>query len=41
MRAELDRLPPGSHDHAALTALYDEATAEVDCRAREAWSKEG
>jgi hypothetical protein len=37
-RAELERLPPGSPDHAALTALYDESTEEVNDRAREAWS---
>jgi hypothetical protein len=37
-RAELERLPPGAPDHAALTALYDESTEEVNDRAREAWS---
>jgi hypothetical protein len=39
MRAELERLPPGSLDHAALTGLYDKSTAEVNDRAREAWSR--
>lgn len=39
MRAELERLSPGSPDYAALTALYDESTVEIDDRARRAWSK--
>ena len=39
MRAELERMPPASPDHAALTALYDRTTEEVDNRAREAWTK--
>jgi hypothetical protein len=39
MRAELERLPPGSPDHAALTALYDKSTQEIEDRARKAWSK--
>jgi hypothetical protein len=39
MRAELERLPPASPEHAALTALYDETTEEVDDRARRAWAK--
>jgi hypothetical protein len=38
-RAELERLPPGSPDHAALTDRYDESTSEVTDRARRAWSK--
>ena len=38
MRAELERLPPGSPGYAALSALYDESTEEVDDRARKAWS---
>jgi hypothetical protein len=38
-RAELERLPPGSPDHAALTARYDVSTEEVTDRAREAWSR--
>lgn len=39
MRAELERLPPGSADHAALAALYDISTSEVNDRARIAWSR--
>ena len=39
MRAELERLPPTSPDYAALTALYDKSTAEVNDRARKAWSE--
>ena len=39
MRAELARLPPASHRHAALTALYDKTTGEVDDRARRAWTR--
>ena len=39
MRAELERLPPTSPDHAALTALYDKTTEEVDARARRAWTR--
>jgi hypothetical protein len=38
MRADLERLPPGSPGHAALAALYDKSTEEVDDRARRAWS---
>ena len=38
MRAELERLPPASLGHAALTALYDKSTKEVNARARLAWS---
>jgi hypothetical protein len=41
MRAELERLPPGSPSHAALTALYDVSTEEVTERARKAWSRIG
>lgn len=41
MRAELERLPPGSAAHTALNALYDESTYEVDDRARRAWSRTG
>ncbi len=37
-RAELERLPPSSPGHAALSALYDRSTAEIDDRARRAWS---
>jgi hypothetical protein len=36
MRTELERLPPASPDHAALAALYDKTTEEVDDRARRA-----
>jgi hypothetical protein len=39
MRAELERLPPSSPGHAALTALYDLSTEEVNNRARKAWSR--
>jgi hypothetical protein len=39
MRAELERLPPASPDHAALTALYDKTTVEVDARARRSWTR--
>jgi hypothetical protein len=39
MRAELERLPRASPGHAALTALYDRSTQEVNDRARRAWSK--
>jgi hypothetical protein len=38
-RAELERLAPVSADHTALMALYDKTTAEVDDRARRAWSQ--
>jgi hypothetical protein len=37
-RAELERLAPASPDHAALSALYDISTEEVNDRARRAWS---
>jgi hypothetical protein len=39
MRAELERLPPDSPGHAALTALYDKSTQEINDRARSAWSQ--
>jgi hypothetical protein len=39
MRAELERLPPASPGHAALRALYDISTEEVNDRARRAWSR--
>ena len=39
MRAEMERLPPASPDHAALAALYDKTTEEVDDRARRAWTR--
>ena len=38
MRAQLEQLPPASPGYAALSALYDESTEEVDDRARKAWS---
>jgi hypothetical protein len=38
MRAELERLSPTSSSYAALRALYDNSTAEVNDRARTAWS---
>jgi hypothetical protein len=39
MRAELERLPSASPGHAALSALYDQSTEEVNDRARRAWSR--
>ena len=39
MRGELERLPPGSSDHAELAARYDLTTMEINERARTAWSK--
>jgi hypothetical protein len=41
MRAELERLPPGSGDHAALAALYDKSSEEIDARAAKAWARAG
>jgi hypothetical protein len=38
MRAELERLPPASPGYAALSAVYDKSTEEIDDRARKAWS---
>lgn len=38
MRLELERLPPHSPDHMALSARYDLSTQEIDDRARAAWS---
>jgi len=38
LRAELERLTPGSPARAALTALYERTTEEIDDRARQAWS---
>jgi hypothetical protein len=38
MRAELERLSPTSSGYAALRAIYDKSTAEVNDRARKAWS---
>lgn len=39
MRAELERLPPASPSRAALAALYDRSTIEVNNRARQAWAR--
>jgi hypothetical protein len=39
MRSELERLAPNSPSHAELSARYDLSTAEIDERARQAWSK--
>jgi hypothetical protein len=39
MRAELERLPPASPDHAELTALYDGTTEDLVDRARLAWAR--
>jgi hypothetical protein len=39
MRGELESLPPQSPGHAELTAWYDQTTAEIDGRARAAWSR--
>jgi hypothetical protein len=41
MRAELEGLPPGSSGHAALAALYDKSTEEVNARAAKAWARAG
>lgn len=38
-RAELERLLPASPGYAALAARYDQSTAQVNDRAREAWSR--
>jgi hypothetical protein len=38
MRAGLERMPPASAGYAALAALYDQSTEEVNDRARKAWS---
>ena len=38
IRAELERLSPESDDRRVLECLYDIATAELDHRARLAWS---
>jgi hypothetical protein len=39
MRAQLERLPSASPGHAALAALYDLSTEEINDRARKAWSR--
>jgi hypothetical protein len=41
MRAELERLPPRSADHDALSALYNKSTEEVNARAAKAWAQGG
>jgi hypothetical protein len=41
MRVELERLPKASLGHAALAALYDLSTQEVNDRARRAWARAG
>ena len=41
MRAELERLLPGSAGRAALTALYNASTEEVNIRAAKAWARAG
>jgi hypothetical protein len=41
MRAELERLPPGSSGHAVLSALYNKSTEEVNARATKAWARAG
>lgn len=41
MRAALERLPAASPDHAALAALYDLSTREVNDRATRAWARPG
>lgn len=40
MRAELQRLPPHSADHAALAAHYDASLDELVERARTAWMRD-
>jgi hypothetical protein len=37
-RDEIERLPPASPGYAALAALYDRSTLEVNERATKAWS---
>jgi hypothetical protein len=39
MRSELERLPPRSPDQSELAARYDLTTAEINERARAAWSR--
>jgi hypothetical protein len=38
-RADLERLPPRSAAHRALSALYDASLDELVKRARSAWAK--
>lgn len=40
MRAELDRLPPLSEEHILLSLRYTASTAEINERARRAWTRE-
>jgi hypothetical protein len=40
MRAELERLPPGSSGYAELSARYDLTTAVIVKRARRAWARQ-
>lgn len=40
LRAELERLAAGSPGRAALAALYERSTEEIDDRARRAWSRD-
>jgi hypothetical protein len=40
MRAELQRLPPHSPGHTALTARYDASLDELVERARKAWTRD-
>jgi hypothetical protein len=39
MRAELERLPPHSAGHDALSRAYDASTGEINARARAAWTR--
>jgi hypothetical protein len=39
MREQLQRLPPHSPGHAALTARYDASLDELVDRARKAWTR--
>jgi hypothetical protein len=39
MRAELERLPPRSAGHDALSRAYDASTGEINARARAAWTE--
>jgi hypothetical protein len=39
MRAQLEHLPPLSPDRARLMFIYDASTAEVNERARAAWTR--
>jgi hypothetical protein len=40
MRADLERLPPGSAGHAALSARLEASLDELVERARKAWTPE-